>query len=911
MAAFDDGNLQLEFRLQIEGWPYEFVSSPAMEQTYGGRVRVAGLMRQGLSWSENVSPAEALLEGDGMTVSIVDRQKDGAVTTALASAPTVTTWLSANLTAAATTMSVMSNTGWAAGDYVHAGTEAILLGDQSGAAAGTLINLTRAQWDTIAQKHYTSDGDQLVRTPVTNKPSSVEGRRARLYVYGNTHALTGAGQQVFYGICSTDAALAEDGSTWTITIDPIHRLLDQDMGSDMAEPCPARGYYFHDGNPFTVTVFEGTKSINLSIPGNATWISAGVETIVSTTDDGDTMFETLEDLCAAVNSIFAALITAASLLVDRIEMVPGEDAAAAWQFRVTTDSASVSQVAMLTSTFNPPALGTTADGYGFASARIFTIRGIPFDDGTLATNSVYIFRPEVSYGAPLGIWNSSDHRLPVWRPGGPYAGTPPSQKKIFVGGQFTFTAAWGLTASGCAIEWPDGEKASYEIVSTNAATRSMVLSGTGDQQHLFAGASPKITFLRRYATGNIMDFVGAIVIAAPTYSGVGAVPFITVFDFDTTDMETVLGSPEVRFSWQDDRLYAASSDLSFLEVLTHEMRLNGLYPIITDEGLISWRRLALPVATSPAAVDFTSDNTLVDQGFPTWERNGLFGSINTVKVRLDYQVASGKWEGTTYAIRDQAAFGRRKIAREIEIAPRSADPWGWTASSAIRPPYEQLVQQFSTIFGIFASDYAIIRLDAPLADGTTDFISTTLGTFCTVTSDHIPDVSDGTRGITALPGIIVGRRVQLDAGRVSFTILATYRKVSGYTPCLAVTANALVSGNRYDLTVSKDAHFDSIPWMDAADSIADHFVAGDQVKVQRWDQTTAGTLAGEVVTVTPGTSTIRVQFDSAWTPGAYNWILMYDDAGQADASQTPYVYMASGSTGRVAFATPSHAFEWG
>lgn len=894
MALLGAGKVQLEFRLQIEGLGYEFVTCPAMEQTMGdGRIRVAGLMRQGLSWSEQVSPAEATLECDGFTASIVDRQKDAAVTTALGNSPSVTNWLNANLAAAATTIVLMSNNGFAEGDVVHVGTEAILLGPVSGSTSFT--GCTRAYRSTIAQKHYTDDGDRLLRAPVSNRPFSIEGRRARLFYYGNTSSLTGDGTQCFLGVCSTDASLSEDGTTWSISIDSITRLLDRDMGADLADTLKPRGIYFTSQNPFHMQLYESSTSgyqdhslvVDVRIPGTTTY----GETASATRMSGSTFYETMSEFCADVSDLVGTAKTSAGFQADTILLSKDPENDDSFIIWVVTDAANARRISG----------NVTINGTTYALAMFNPAGGGAV---TIATSTVYHLLPIVSGGLtsfpsmPYGCFapGLSDSLVP------PTAGTPPPRNRIYLGGSFYFGTNWPLASSGVMVEW-DGSTGTYDIDATNDAARYMELSQDLPQRQTWDGGSlPEFTLIRRYSSAGLYDFFTQLTTLSPTYASVGSVPFITTADVDLSDMYTELGIV-YRYDWQSNREFSASEKQSLLDVITQEMRLIGLYPIVTSAGKISWRSLRAPSTTDVISTNFSSDNILVDQGFPTWERNGVFGQINTVRVKTGYSVSDGKWHGPSYAIRDQRSFSISKASRELTIAPMT------TLLGNVAIPQDQLVDVAANIFAVLGGDYSIIRLDAPLHDGTTSFIDTTVGTFCTITSRHIPNVLTGTRGVTGIVGIIIGRRIQMDAGRVSFTILTSYRKHTGYAPCLAVTANAAAGGD-YDLTVSKNAHVDSVIWMASGDSIADHFATGDEIKVERFNAATPMALAGTVVSVTPP-STIRVTFDGAWTPGAHSWILMYDDAANVDEGQREYNFLANGTTGLIGFATPQEAYEWG
>src|SRR5690606_8968972 len=124
---------------------------------------------------------------------------------------------------------VKSTVGFSVDDEVHIGTEAMLVETVTSA---TVLRVFRQRWMTTLQKHFAGDGDRLSYAIVTNRPRSLEGRVWFLYAYGEGDDPQGNGTLITRGIVATEPQ-ASNPTTWTITLDPITRCLDQPFGADL------------------------------------------------------------------------------------------------------------------------------------------------------------------------------------------------------------------------------------------------------------------------------------------------------------------------------------------------------------------------------------------------------------------------------------------------------------------------------------------------------------------------------------------------------------------------------------------------------------------------------------------------------------------------------------------------------
>lgn len=126
------------------------------------------------------------------------------------------TLLDEDITRTETAWTVTDDGAISVGDMVFANNEAVYV---SGVAANVLT-VVRAQWGTIAQKHYT--GDSIRAVMVQPKGQVVE-------VYRNFTNLTNADEGIRWRGLLTNAEQTEDGIGWRIQAQSILTMLDVDV----------------------------------------------------------------------------------------------------------------------------------------------------------------------------------------------------------------------------------------------------------------------------------------------------------------------------------------------------------------------------------------------------------------------------------------------------------------------------------------------------------------------------------------------------------------------------------------------------------------------------------------------------------------------------------------------------------
>lgn len=841
------------YRLVVEGLGAEAVTDAAMEQTLSdGRVRLAGLMRSGLSIEEEVNLAYAEVEASPMTAEIVDRHPDDAWTGWFARRPEATTWLSADVAASgAVNVDVLSTSEFSAGDVIHIGTEAMLVDTVASATRLTVASGGRGYWQTAAQAHYTEDGASLRQPIVTlSRPLTLERRRAFLYRYADGDDLQGDGTLIWRGVCSTDAALSEDGTTWSLTIDPITDLLTQDVGGDLDEPATIRGIYYPRNAPLYFEFFE------TSGPAWDSGLSVSQRAVISVAGHWETQREFCEYLTTILRDAMDPSGTEAEVL-EHFGSAPTTDATEVHAHVFPTGHWGIRWSwagVWLRVRFLGPALTDSVDG--------------PMEPAPATTDGsiraiVSGFGGATSQGlVPRGFWGLGDPS--VLDDFGRLGTTSP----------FLLHLSGGVAVSGAdrlAITWPGADGATVyrvdEVTESDSTVR--IRGGLRERYAMYPGQLPEVRVYRSHGVGYLDTLRDSILADAPALANRGASPLIT--DEDVADWSDVVsraaaGRPYAR------RDYVQTQAIELGEMLAHECRLLGVYPALDADGKIGLRVLELPAATSVTSFTINATNTLVSDQPPSWER-GAYGTLNTVVLKTGYDPVEDKHEGRPHRVRDVAAISRYRGARELEIAPMSAP-------NVREPGFDQARDLAARVLGVFGRPYIVVRVQLPH----TLLTSALVGTAVAVESHRLPNTSTGRRGTGNAPLVGIIRRRSWDLAREvgEVEIIAHDTSVAGYTPTVWIDSSSVVSGNQYDLTVDFDDPDDAINTLPAGGALSDFFAVGDKLEVVEWDSSTQTPQGCTVDAVTDSPATLRVTFGSAPTLTGERYV-------RFDQSDTPVV----------------------
>jgi hypothetical protein len=854
-------------RLAVAGWPYEAVTGNALERTAtDGRLRRTGLDLAGVILQARADIATARLDTQGFRAALDDLRRAkvdgtrGRVWTDAFRRPQASTTLRSNLTTGATTIDVHDTSQFPAAGYIHVGTEAIAY---SGKTATTFTGLTRGVWGTIAQAHFIPDGERLQYPVVADRPLSLEGRRAELYLYGPGDDPQGTGTLRWIGICATDAAYDGEGR-WSFTVDPITRLLAQQIGGDLAESVPARGILHPWAAPAIITLVNRTLGRTVKVAFAGFW-------------------ETQDLFCAAATSAIAAAIASSS----------------GWSSLWASGSSIVAQASSDDRT-SFRLVYTVGTGAGAASEIWVALDGI--GDITRISDGPYGWRDGdgniVDSPVPGGIYHRViDAPIPRGSGSGPpltadtllATGAVPVDlhRRLYLGG--LVVPSTGMTAR--VEDGTGGEGYMLTITGVNATDRYLEVAGS------IPPITPqtRIRLGRRLAVGNLETLRAAIAAQSPGLANTGAMPLIGGTDIvPATEVTEAAASNPLGAS----RVFEAYEGIELAEIVEHELRALGCYQRLGASGAIEWARIRISMVTDDA--DVTASITDADIKGPVRVERAQYGTIGVVVYRIGYDPAEGKHRSSITA-RDVQATAPARTSRAHEIAQRSfpesrVSGGDWWAHSPPEAAPEDVARLAFPIFGIFGSSYDVWTL--PVGPRRQ---AVRIGDSVSITSTRIPDADTGLLGVTARVGLVTGVVEDLSTGQVTLEVLVHGQRFAGYAPGVEVSSQTNISGNIWDVTCAAVATY-----IDSAD-LRDHFRVGDLVRVTQFDSAAPTEVTGTVTAENSATQ-VRVTFDGVWTPGGSTWMLR-SRASTSYASTdrvAGYAFQADATT-RLVDHTPTDA----
>ena len=843
--------LRTAYRLTVEGWGVEAVTDRDMEDgtPADGVTRHVGLHRSGLSIEESVDLARAEAEGSSFTATITDEQWTDLWTLHCAHQPQVRTWLTGDINATSdpVNIAVDNAAGFIVGDYIHIGTECMKVTAKPLSEGGPVIQLTvsRARRGTIKQAHYTDDGEELTRPVVTHTyPMSLEGRRARLYEYRlDEHALDGEGELLWRGILSTDASMNEDGTEWSFTVDSLYRLLDQDVGGDTEGAFSLRGYYYSGIKPLDISIARRTGSAAINAE-EARWFVSG-------------HFPTTADLVAEINASRPASVdtwTDAHVAGTCRATEVGDG----WGIVFRTNGTETEHLFFIVHEHSNPAGQNTARAPDYPpSSYVAATYLAEFEDGPMI--------------APRGVWGP--HRggvlVEVDDDNHPYTIYPDSLVLLNEG-------------DSLVLEDAEGEAQIYGVTTEDDTNRRYLLNGrVRDEPFFTPETAPRFKRMATYAIGNLEDFRAALVAMSPADANRGAAPFVTSEDTGSwvanVERGAAIAGPLAR------RRFVVAQAVNLKELIAADCMILGTFPRLQSDAKIGMGYLELPSTSTPIVFSLDDSNILVDEQPPSWERNAIYGSINTVNFLTGYDPAEDEHMGPTYRVRDVTSLSIDKSSKGLSVEPGSSDNAPFTARN--------VVDAFRRVLGVFGRPYSVVTVQVPYTLRPLAYI----GVVCDITSARLPNVVTGGRGVTSVKGLVISRQWDLDTSRGTLQVLVSDSQLVGYTPSLSIDSNTPKGGDEYAFTIGVDDPDGIADMVPSGYSLPGLFPVGTRVELMEWDSSTQTPQVGTVTVVS--STQVQIMFDSSPTLTGTRY-LRYAAADEitVDGVQTDWAYMANASS---------------
>lgn len=842
------GSGGLGVRLVVEGLEVQFVTDPSMERTLAdGRRRICclPLMGEGIVFDDSVNIPEAMLESQGTTVRILETE-DEDIARVLRYRPVIERYISATIDEAASTVDLLSTAGISVDDVVHVGTEAMLVTG----VTSTTLTVTRGYWQTVKQTHQSNTGEIPYRS-LTERPLSIRGRRAYIYLYSDGDDPQGDGTQAWLGQVTANPRLSDAGIVWQLSLGSIAERLQGTLGGDLDTPRSARGIYYPWSSPLRVWIRE--------------WTSSGTSFARSSLRLAG-FFETQQDFLDTLTTDLAALATADSLQCEYRAVTSSQG----WTIEVTVGG-SVVEVGV--------EARSTVDGQTFSTEAPDRM---VYDDGSDVGVGVTLSAGDRIYAA----WNARFDRpgyRQVPRGSSRFGGigtdadetlrTTWPERRIYLDGPVS--ADW----TAIQLKWNEGgSRASSDLFALSSVDTTdrwiefrvgvrLVSEGVVDFDYTRAlpvEVRPTRLFVEN---SNLAALRDALVTEGPAFCNTGTAPFLSVVDLASWLLPVVEAA---RFSWQRFRTLALAVPVELEELLAAEFRMLGLFPVIEPDGRIGVRRIDIPNASTFSAT--LLDDEVHSASWSSMEAGNQ--TINRWVFETGYDPVEDEWNGPTFTTSDMSSYAQDHTDRPLEVKP-------WSTTSRLITPSSvaEAALPVLSLFG-FAHDYMTVNVSWR-------HFNVYLGDVVRFSAHHLPDYTTGQRPVTRVVGIVVGRRWALGEAYGTLRLLVPWQNVAGYSPTARVVSQVDLGGDEWELTVSPSLYAPT------GQTPAALFAGGDVVRLIQYDAESPTVLDGIVTAKNVPANQITVQFSSTWTPGASTWELCYASWADATADQREdYAYIA-------------------
>lgn len=940
---------RLRYMLWIEGFPYAFCTDNSLENGISqDRYCYEGLSLEGCRIVENINLRECFPEIDSMTVRIKIPEAIGF--RMFAYNPEPISFLTAKASESTTSFTIDGNgTEFGADDYAYIGTEVVQIG---AASATSLTSLTRTRWDTLSQVHYINIGDNDYYNAyiymayddsagLYYPPPVLDNRRVYLIQYreGETPGAYGptngsfTDRCIYRGVIGQAPALGSDGVTWELTISPITSLFEQEICISERE-WNITGIYHSDDNACAVLVRDAEDGTANDIEyykligywnNDEDFIASLNAMLVSEYSNFPGTY--IDEQNWSINDNGTVNVTLHTNDTDPYNYLIGYVSSLEGCIDIARDvwwndsSGKINEVVTLTSLPGEDAWKTSnyADSAKYLKS--------PYDENCIHAGrrnmlgKVYLQKDNLEHLLFNGATPEDGSNVTV--------GSYPSDRIYLESAIEPFVFA----NDSLLIETPGFDPILLKVDSVTSSSNILyvtvvlpyspnISSGSGISTNVFAtlynaisttarrlnafftstwpyplNSATKIQVIPNLtANGDLYDFMNYMD-AYSIYANTGLNPFVTSQDMDiSSTINTLISNQSDGIQYLVDRDYLFGEKVSFKDVLIEECRLYGVFAHLNTEGKVTLTPLQMPSKNqSLTTIDADQIVTPFDGlgAWPTWmpDREGI---VNIIELEYGYDVTTGKWPKSVDIIDDVSVTQYKNRGR----AAMKLKPY----SSATNTPDENnadLVKVARRLLSFFASSYDIVEVPVTLEYMTT----LTCGSYVSLTSNHLPDTSDGTKGVTNRPGVVVGREWPLDPSESIGKLRVRLEKgdaQGGYAPACYVSSSSInhAATHKFDLTVTQNK------FAPTGENDSDYFSAGNHIMVLEANDATPQVWYGSITTI-PNATTITIQLDDVFNtltmPGVWYLSFAYYDVGLSEyvplSSQQSYVYVSE-STGR-------------
>lgn len=840
----------LDFRLVIEGYPTIFCTDGLTAGAQSdGRERVHGLMAGGIRWSERQHFVEPVGKITGFRVDIADHL--GKATGAFAATASFIAWMDQDeMLRLSNNLDLTTVSGLSVGDHLHIGTEAVKIASIS----GRNIIVDRGEWDTQAVAHSRQFGVTAAEVEVTDVPILATGRRVWVYAHGASELGTSdSGTLVYKGLVGQEPKF--DGTKWSLLIDPLTKILDQEIGVDR-DGISLRG--IHYGADLRVVLKEYSGSSRGTVADESRVILSGY-------------YETQADFLATLQGYIDTATSGWTNTYTATEETTGQ-----WTIVVDVDSGTpVFSDVFITSQVDGVTSFEMQDMSGFrvtsvsASDRIKPVWATPvtaaeaapdgegettLKDITLDVRTV----PRATY--PTGA--RAIATSPFFVDMAEFGDTPGSgdNRAIYLYGIEGATVGDTLSINGAAFEIATVNTSTGKITVASAPAEPIAGNWCGLLQPAL-GLTADVGGMTDFGA-----FIEQIVDESLDRAASEGLPFFRTDDFDEASIQAAVDDAKADLPPLQARSYAFHEAKTLRDVMAQELLAHGAYFYLTSDWKIGARRIRSILNVAHDLTDL--DDRTVSEGFGTVSL--VPDVVNAVEIKTGYTIdpedGSGEHKGRTYKPREVRSQTRMRQRRVLSIAPEVVVSARVTAEDA-----QRMAMPYMSLLG---HRYEIYALNVGLP-----FYDVLVGESVRFSAPQL--ASDGRRGVTNAVGLVVGREWNPSSGSGRLTLLRVLENVAGYAPSALVSGWTLDSGTKYDLTTTNRYA--------ASGNDASTFEDGFEVALVEWSA--SGRKYRGTVADVSGT-TISVEFQTALPSFSGRWTLSFEHHQACTDAQRAYAFVA-------------------
>lgn len=817
-------------------------------------------LADGVAWDEKVEPAQPeMLNVSSLSISVHDiglraDGTGGAATIAFASRDLIDgTWITADCTAADTTVSVADTTGFASSGYLYVGRETMAYTSKTSTSFAVGSAANRGKFGSPVQHHwYVGSGNAAIANPeVTTAAPEIVGRTATVWLLRVSPAgVVTEAELAFYGVIGTGVMLGDADERWSLRIDHAVKKLATPLRGETVSV----GGYVHAAPEGARGVVSGAgtdlRYIRAWAPTYDVWTDASndlaainVLTSAAAAPDNGGYHLTAESYVQALNIAAAGLFPAPDVVVyslvgDRLRIAANYD----------VDSYALNLAWVWDRPGEQGQPGTFDGAHNWTSQKPFPSAWVPI----LAGSGSRVYLSAADYAnvpaVPSAVTGDAYYVLAFG------SDDEPRYAKIV-----------GRSSSG-GLYWLTCEA----ITADRAQFDALGVNGFG-----FVVTETSPARLACYTSGP--TWVDALENLITSFDTSLADTVADAFDFD--DMRAVVA----RFPagpYSRDREYIVDLSQNIGEIVTNECRLNG-FSLVLKRGRISIARMADYALTEPSAGTISTTDLLAESALPTYAR-GLDGIVNAMRFESPQT-------GVTVNVVDATSLSRYGAGRTTITATAPRQISGTVVNPAAA--YLELARQAATILGPLRYPYEYVALETHLG-------RSALGTGDVVLLDlwRVPS-QEGTRGISKAAQILSRswRAYDGEIASVSYSARLSPSGLAGWAPAVLVAAGGITGA---DVTADTTTFGAACFAPSGSTGGAEFFVVGDAVRLVEIGTTsptastqhTVALVAGSVLTLSPAPNATFVTKSA----DALKVLVVPDDWGSAIvADQERYAYLAS------------------